>query len=67
MSDAEKATAVVQESGTSVVLKKRGPLTRTSVFIEDLIREQIKTYAEGPRMQGIGRDKSRVSYWATNT
>ena len=45
MSDAEKATAVVQESGTSVVLKKRGPLTRTSVFIEDLIREQIKTYA----------------------
>ena len=44
--DAAKATAVVQESGTSVVLKKRGPLTRTSVFIEDLIREHIKTYAE---------------------
>ena len=46
MSDAENGhLTVAQESGTSVVLKKRGPLTRTSVFIEDLILKQIRAYA----------------------
>ena len=57
MSDTEKEAAVAQDTRVEnkgqrvtdpsvAVLKKRGPMARTSVYVEDPILQQIKTYAE---------------------
>ena len=65
MSDTEKEAAVAQDTRVEnkgqpvtdpsvAVLKKRGPMARTSVYVEDLILHQIKTYAGDNELKESG-------------